>query len=275
MTVKVSFGSDFVSPTIDTLNGTDVAPAGIVIVADFGALKSDVDAEPFVTENLTVTGVADGALREIVNFIVVVPVFPSFTLASLIDSVGKVDPDGGCDPAAVVAASSFSIVPFASPSKIVAPFGDDKLTVKVSFGSDIVSPTIDTLNGTDVVPTGIVIVADFGALKSDVDAEPFVTENLTVTGVADGALREIVNFIVVVPVFPSFTLASLIDMVGSEPDGAVSSFNMVPSPTPSRIVAPTGDDKLTVNVSSGSYSVSPIASTRIRVVVSPTGIVMS
>ena len=55
----------------------------------------------------------------------------------------------------------------------------------------------------------------------------------------------------VVPLFPSVTVASLIDIESS-------SFRMVPTPWPSAMLPLTAPERLTTNVSSGSTAVSPV-----------------
>ena len=75
-----------------------------------------------------------------VNVAVVVPAFPSVSATSLIEIVG-----GGAE-------SSLTIVPIPKPSPIVALVGSDRLTLKVSFGSTLVSPLIVTLTGCEVWP---------------------------------------------------------------------------------------------------------------------------
>ena len=60
------------------------------------------------------------------------PLLPSAFAASAIDSVGS-------------AASSLVMVPVADPSRSVAPTGVPSVTVKVSVGSTVVSPTIGML----------------------------------------------------------------------------------------------------------------------------------
>ena len=73
-----------------------------------------------------------------VNVAVVVPAFPSVTATSLIEIVGS--------------ESSLTIVPTPRPSPIVALLGSERLTLKISFGSKLVSPLIVTLTGRDVWP---------------------------------------------------------------------------------------------------------------------------
>ena len=56
----------------------------------------------------------------------------------------------------VGALSSFVIVPMALPSPRVAPATLLTATLKVSFGSTVVSPLIVTLTVAEVLPAGIV-----------------------------------------------------------------------------------------------------------------------
>ena len=69
---------------------------------------------------------------------------------------------------------------------------------------------------------------------------------------------------VTVPVFPSVTVLLPIETVGTG-----SSSVIVPTPVPSAIVALTGFESSTVNVSLSSSSVSPFTSTGSVSVVSP------
>jgi hypothetical protein len=83
-------------------------------------------------------------LRLTVKVRVLVPELPSDTEASVIDNVG------------VAAASSLVIVPTAWPSAKVTPVdGFDRLTVKVSSGSAVVSPLIVTAKVFEVAPAAM------------------------------------------------------------------------------------------------------------------------
>jgi hypothetical protein len=73
-------------------------------------------------------------------------------------------------------------------------------------------------------------------------------------GVAN--VRVTVNVNGVMPLFPSALLASAAAI-----DSEASSFRIVPVPVPAAIVAPLGFDSTTVNVSSGSTTVSPLTCT--------------
>ena len=79
------------------------------------------------------------------NRALVVPLLPSATDTSLIDSV---------------AASSFVIVPWPWASAIVAPDGLERFTTNVSFASTVVSPLTDTSIVWLVVPAAKVSVPD-------------------------------------------------------------------------------------------------------------------
>ena len=79
------------------------------------------------------------------------------------------------------------------------------------------------------------------------------------------------NRAVVVPLFPSATVTSLIASVGTGGGGAASSFTIVPCPCPSAIVAPEGLDRLTKNVSFDSTVVSPLTVTSTNCCVVPAG----
>jgi hypothetical protein len=69
------------------------------------------------------------------------------------------------------------------------------------------------------------------------------------------------------PEFPSVILISPIERVGIV--GKVSSLDMVPKALPLERVAPTGEPRTTLNVSSGSLSVSPSTETLMFLLVSP------
>ena len=62
------------------------------------------------------------------------------------------------------------------------------------------------------------------------------------------------------PEFPSTRVASDTDRLGRT-GATTSSLMIVPVAEPSAIVAPTGDDSSTVNVSSASATLSPLMST--------------
>ncbi len=77
-----------------------------------------------------------------------VPLWPSTTVTSLIDRLGR------------IAESSFVIVPVAVARAIVAPDAPDRLTRNVSFGSTVVSPFTTTAIVFDVWPAVNVSVPD-------------------------------------------------------------------------------------------------------------------
>src|SRR5262245_5105072 len=78
------------------------------------------------------------------------PVFPSVTVASEMLRVGT----GGGEP-------SFWIVTTPWVSEMGAPDGPDRLTTKVSLGSNVVSPRIGTSRVADVWPTANVTLSDW------------------------------------------------------------------------------------------------------------------
>ncbi|MCW0449083.1 hypothetical protein NB706_001917 [Xanthomonas sacchari] len=82
------------------------------------------------------------ALRVTVNVAVVVPLLPSMTLTSPIES-------DGC-------ASSLTMVPWPCPSATVAPLTLLTLTKKVSSGSLSVSPITCTVKVALLLPAGMV-----------------------------------------------------------------------------------------------------------------------
>ena len=77
------------------------------------------------------TGVAAALDSATVMARLAVPLLPSVTLASLIDMLGAV--------------SSLTMVPVATARDSVAPVGLDSVTVTVSLGSTVVSPSTPTL----------------------------------------------------------------------------------------------------------------------------------
>ena len=91
-------------------------------------------AVPFAVVANTDTGWAEAADNVTVNVALTVPVLPSVTEASLIDSVGR-----GTGP------SSSTMVATPEKSAMVAPDGRLKLAVKVSFASLTVSPRTGTV----------------------------------------------------------------------------------------------------------------------------------
>src|SRR5262249_7824250 len=93
-------------------------------------------AVPLAVAKSTVT-VADGLAGTRLTVNVAVPA-PSFTLTLLIDRV--------------LAASSLVIVPVPVAVAIVALVGADRVTVNVSFGSNVVSPLTLTVMVLDVCP---------------------------------------------------------------------------------------------------------------------------
>jgi hypothetical protein len=153
----------------------------------------------------------------------------------------------------------------------------ERLTKKISFGSEVVSPRIGTRIAFAVCPGSKVSVpatplkSTPEAALSDAVAYPTVTvlpltaESVTVneahwpnggeTGGVQGPT----------PTSPSFTAtASEIDSVGSG-----SSSVIVPSPCPSATFAPTAPERFTKKVSSASSSRSPCTGTLIVFAVSP------
>jgi hypothetical protein len=78
-----------------------------------------------------------------------------------------------------------------------------------------------------------------------------------------GTFSVAAKFAVTVPVFPSVTVALPIDTAGRG-----SSSVIVPRPSPSSMVALTGFESSTLNVSLSSSSVSPLTSTETVCVVS-------
>ena len=71
---------------------------------------------------------------------------------------------------------------------------------------------------------------------------------------------ETVKLSLAVPEFPSTRVASDTERLGRT-GAATSSLVIEPVPEPSAIVAPTGEDSITVNVSSASATLSPLMST--------------
>src|SRR5947209_788814 len=148
---------------------------------------------------------------------------------------------------------------------MVAFDGVDRLTEKVSSGSQAVSPLTLTVIVFDVSP-GLNVTEPPTAVKSlGAVAVPLALAKLTVTGSVLAGVSVAVKTNGVVPLFPSFAGGgALIDTTGT------SSLTMVAVAVPPAMVAfADGVDRFTLNVSFASGTVSPFTLTVTLFEVSP------
>ncbi len=114
-----------------------------------------------------------------------------------------------------VATSSLVMVPVAVPREMVAPVGLDSATVKVSVGSTAVSPMTLTVTVCEVTPPGLNVRVPVLPVKSaPAVAVPLAVAYVTVTGVVADLDRVTVKVAFDVPLLPSATVVSAIEMLG-------------------------------------------------------------
>ena len=141
---KLSFDSTVVSPLTSTVKVLLLLPAGMTWLLRLMAVKSVGDPAVLPEVNtLKLTSCGATALSETVNTAAVVPLLPSVTLTSPTDRLGRAP------------ASSLRIVPTAWLSAITALVALDRLTTKVSSGSNVVSPLMVTLKDLLVWPAAM------------------------------------------------------------------------------------------------------------------------
>src|SRR5437667_36810 len=153
--------------------------------------------------------------------------------------------------------SSLTIGSEARTSQLQSHHGLVSLLLNVKIDSNLVSPLTVTMSGWLVPPGRMVTVplpATFFFLAIGRPPRSTLFPYTTLFRSALDRLTVKVN--TVGPTLPSFWLTSLIEMVGCP-----SSLTIVPAPWLSLIVALTGFERLTKNVSLGSNLVSPLTMT--------------
>ncbi len=175
-----------------------------------------------------------------------------------------------------LAASSLLMTPVAVAVPNTAPVAPESVTVKLSSGSTVVSPTTLTVMTFEVSPAAKLTEPDGAAPPwKSLALAGLVPEPLTDQATLEVPLvspdRVTVKAKAVVPLFPSgcVTVVGESDSVGAEGGVPPSSFWISPVALPAATWALAGLDRETVNPSSGSDTVSPTTLMVMALLVSP------